>query len=212
MPRSLCRSLVFTISFLGAVAAPVAGQVPAPVDSLADIVLHPGDAVRIEIRDEPQISGEFPVGRDGALMLPLLGLVPVAGRPFDQVRQDLSMAYRRELIDPELRITPLVRIAVLGEVRRPGLFMVDPTQTMGELIALAGGFTPVADRDDITVLRGEGEVAAEFELGSETMYTMPQSGDRILVPRQSWFRDYLGVFLGAVGSVAVAVVTGVLVR
>src|SRR3990172_8473398 len=81
------------------------------------LLLRPGDALRVQVRDEPSWSGDFDVGEDGTVLLHPLGLVPVAGRPFAQVKDELLRAYQRELVNAAVTISPLVRIAVLGEVQ-----------------------------------------------------------------------------------------------
>src|SRR5690606_38319226 len=98
--------------------------------ALAEIRLQPGDVVAVEVRDEPSMGGQFQVAEDGTILIPLLGIVPVAGRTFAEVERDVRAAYARELADPVLRVRPLVRVAVLGEVMRPGLFPVDATHSI----------------------------------------------------------------------------------
>jgi protein involved in polysaccharide export with SLBB domain len=103
--------------------------------------LRPGDALRIEVKDEPQFSGEFAIGQDGMILLPVLGTVRVTDLPFAEVDGVLRKRLAGELVDPVIRITPLLRIAVLGEVRQPGLFLVDPTFSAADILARAGGLT-----------------------------------------------------------------------
>ncbi|HSL72531.1 MAG TPA: polysaccharide biosynthesis/export family protein [Longimicrobiales bacterium] len=178
----------------------------------SDVRLRAGDAVRIEIKYEPNLSGEFPVGADGAILLPTLGSQPVAGRSFDDVERALKQAYSAELRDPEIRITPLLRVAVLGEVRVPGVFLIDPTFSVADILARAGGLTPFASENSITIKRPSGEVVGRFSLGAAVQQPPISSGDQILVGRRSWASQNLGIFLSAAGSVAVALITAVLVR
>lgn len=180
--------------------------------SAAEVQLSPGDAVRIEVKDEPELSGQFPVGEDGAVLLPLVGLVAAANRPFGEVRREVEERYAGELREPVVRVTPLVRIAVLGEVRQPGLFPVDPTYTLGDVLALAGGLAPAADTRRVSVLRGGTVIVARLDPESSLLDLEPRSGDQIIVARQSWFHEHLAIFVGAVASVAAAAVTALIVR
>lgn len=207
MRWSLVRALLVCVLLSAGVPGRARGQPAA-----ADVQLSPGDAVRVEVKDEPGLSGEFPVGEDGAVLLPLIGLVAAAKRPFSEVRREVEERYAGELSEPVVRVTPLVRIAVLGEVRRPGLFPVDPTYTLGDVLALAGGLTPSADTRRVFVQRGDQAIVVRLDPESSLLDLEPRSGDQIIVARQSWFREHLAVFVGAMASVAAAGVTALIVR
>jgi polysaccharide biosynthesis/export protein len=174
--------------------------------------LRAGDGVRIEIKDEPTLSGEFIIGDDGQILLPTIGTIVVASRTFDEVKQELAKSYHRELVNPVLRITPLVRVSVIGEVRLPGLFLIDPTQGVGDVLARAGGPAPTANANRITILKSTGETVAKFRLGSAPLDATLHSGDQILVQRRPWTSEHLGILLGAVGSIGVALITGAVLR
>jgi polysaccharide export outer membrane protein len=183
-------------------------QVPAP----PILKLAPGDALRVEIKDEPTLSGQFAIGVDGAVLLPALGLVRAAGRPFPDVRDDLLQAYGKQLVDPVIRITPMVRVAVLGEVRMPGLYPVDPTLTVAGVIATAGGLTPMANHGSVSLVRDGRAMAAPFGPAWTTLNQSLQSGDQIVVSRKSWVSENTPFLLGALGSVAAAAIAGLIVR
>jgi protein involved in polysaccharide export with SLBB domain len=77
---------------------------------------------------------------------------------------------------------------------------------------MAGGFTPLADRNRIELIRDErAHVAMDEELSASGGPPL-RPGDRVMVGRVGWFRENLGVVIGAVGSLTVAVVTGLIVR
>lgn len=200
------RAVVFlpwALSF--AVVLPVTSQEEA-------IRLRPGDGLRIEIKDEPTLSGQFDLDERGAVMLPVLGLVSAADRPFVELQRDLLTAYRAELVDPVVRIVPLRRIAVLGEVRRPGLFPVDPTYTLSDLLAAAGGLTPQADRDEISLLRDGDVLVSNIHPQAMLLGERLESGDELHVGRRGWFAENTPFLIGAVGSIVATVVASLLVR
>ncbi len=212
MERALVRSLAVLPLALALLAARAAAQAPAQAPARESIRLRPGDVVRVEIRDEPSLGGQFSVGEDGYILIPRIGLIPVADRPFDAVRDDVRHAYAAELADTVMRVTPLVRIAVIGEVMRPGLFPVDPTQTLADVLATAGGLTPFADRGSVVLLRDGATTSVELDPGSAGLARRLRSGDRIVVGRRSWFSENLAIFVGAAASVAAAAVTSLIVR
>jgi polysaccharide biosynthesis/export protein len=185
---------------------------PAATAAQPDLRLRPGDALRVAVKNEPELSGDFPVASDGTVMLPIVGLTAAADRAFDGLRAELAGRYAEELADPEVQITALVRVSVLGEVRNPGLFLVDPTHAVRDVIALAGGLTPSAKRDAILITRGGVEVAAAYEAGADELAGALRSGDEVFVARRSWLSENLGIFVGAAASVAAAAVTSWIVR
>jgi polysaccharide export outer membrane protein len=176
--------------------------------------LRPGDAIRIEIRDEPAQGGNFTVDGDGQALLPLIGWVRVAGRPFEDVRRDVLSAYGRELVDAggRVRVTPVLRISVLGEVVNPGLVPVDPTFSLADVVASAGGLTPSANRSQISLLR-DGETLLTTSLDAISQVRTPiLSGDHIVVGRRSWMNENMSILVGGVVSVAAAVATALILR
>jgi len=181
-------------------------------DARGSLRLRPGDAILLELKDEPELTRVYTVGEDGAVLLPLVGLIRVAGRPIEEARAEILAKYRVELRDPVIRVTPLIRIAVLGEVQRPGLFPVDPSHTIGDLLALAGGLGPEADRGKVTIVRGAESIEVRLDGDFAGFQLALESGDQILVGRQSWLRQNATIFVGALASVAAAALTALIVR
>ncbi|HET7320866.1 MAG TPA: polysaccharide biosynthesis/export family protein [Longimicrobiaceae bacterium] len=180
--------------------------------SASELRLRPGDAVRLAVRDEPDLHGDFQIAASGEVLLPRIGLVEAAGRPFEEVAEEVKAAYGRVLVDEEVQVTPVLRIAVLGEVREPGLFPVDPTQSVADVLAAAGGVTPVGDPDRISLIRGGESMRLRLSMGGPLLAGRLASGDQIVVGRQSWVRDNLPVVIGAGASVLAAALTGLILR
>lgn len=221
--RTSCRSHVSLVPHMSmfilrttlwlAIAACVAGSGRAqspPAEG--PLLLRPGDAIRLAVKDEPTLSGQYVVAEDGNVLLPLIGAVAVAARPFPQVQQQIQAAYGLHLIEPILQVTPLVRIAVLGEVRQPGLYPVDPSYTLADAIAAAGGLSPQANQNKISLVRGGEVVVARLNVHSQSLGVTLRSGDQILVARRGWLVDNLPILIGAATSVAAAALTAVIIR
>lgn len=199
--RIWTRAVIATVAVVGT-ARPAAAQG----------TLRPGDAVRVTVLNEPELSGDFPVSQDGVVLLPLLGSVRVTGRPLDEVVTELRAGYTRELAQPDFQIVPLVRVTVTGEAREPGVQLVDPTQTLAEVLAMAGGAGPSAKRGIADLVRDGERRRISIEAGSPDLSRHPLSGDALFLPRRSWVSENLGILVGAAATVAAAAVTSVILR
>lgn len=123
----------------------------------ADYRFYPGDKLRIDLRNAPELSSEVTVAPDGRLTLSGLGSVMAGGRSVGELQKLIEDIYSRELIDPTLIITPTdfgsQKIFVGGEVKSPGVFElpgeIDPLQA----ILLAGGWTEDGKATHVIVMR-----------------------------------------------------------
>ncbi|HEU4885151.1 MAG TPA: polysaccharide biosynthesis/export family protein [Longimicrobium sp.] len=160
---------------------------PVPEDTSA-ITLRPGDLLRIQVWREPDLQGEFQVDVDGVVILPLIGEKRVTGIPVRRLRESLIEDYRVHLRNPSINITPLRRIHVLGAVRQPGMYPVDPTVTLADAVALAGGTVEGGDLRRLRIER-RGVVIRERVAAGETLRQVDlRSGDQIYIERRPWLQ------------------------
>ncbi len=194
---------------LVALATRLSAQAPP---STSELTLRPGDAVRLAVKDEPSLTGEFPVTETGQALLPEIGLVAVAGRPFDQVEREVRVAYGRMLVGAEIVLVPVARIAVLGEVRKPGLFPVDPSLTLADVLASAGGLTPIGDPNRIALVRDGRTRKLRLAPDERALAGHLRSGDELVIGQYGWLKQNLPVVVGAGASVVAAAVTSLILR
>jgi protein involved in polysaccharide export with SLBB domain len=175
-------------------------------------VLNPGDAVRITVWRKPELSGDFTVGSDGALVHPLYRQVVVTGVPLATVEDRLRTFLRQFETNPELSVQPLIRVAIGGEVRRPDLFTLTPELTVAQAVAAAGGPSERALGNQGRLLRRGQEYRLDLTRPDTGYASQPiQAGDQILLPRKtSIFRDYIAP-AGGLLSAAVSLI-GILTR
>jgi protein involved in polysaccharide export with SLBB domain len=188
-PQRLPGSLLAVLFVTGlALPGPLSSQNATAAEVAAEtITLQPGDVVRVGIWREDDLSGEFPVDEMGIVTLPLLGERDVNGIPMRALRDQLIEAYRVELRNPSITITPLRQVHVLGYVNDPGLYTVDPTFSLAGAIALAGGANPSGDLRRIRIIRG-GEVMKHGVRAEATLAGIDvRSGDQVFVGRRGWF-------------------------
>ena len=165
---------------LGPLAAPVAAGQPvvrplaSPVTLQEDsYLLGPGDLLELKLFDAPELSGNLDVLNDGTASLPLIGSVRLTGLSLFQASQLFTSLYRKQLLRPELQLLVVkprpIRVALVGEVERPGLYSLttsETTQTEGgpsltvsglptvvDAIQKAGGITQLADLRQVVLQR-----------------------------------------------------------
>lgn len=168
--------------------------------------LHPGDALLLRVWREPDMSDTLRVDEDGMVTFPLLGARRVTGIPTDSLKRRLVADFGR-YVKSEIEITVLRRLSVLGAVKQPGLYAVDPTYSLADALARAGGTTPNADRDDIRLLR-DGRVVRHSLEQTQTVAALPvRSGDQIVVGERSWLSRNWQWLAGTMVSAGVLVLT-----
>jgi polysaccharide export outer membrane protein len=148
--------------------------------------MSPGDIVRVEIWQERDVSGDFLVQADGSAVLPLLGEQRIAGIPVGVLRDSLRARYRKLLRNPSINITPLRRVQVLGEVMRPGVYVMDPTVSLSGLLAMASGANQNGDVRKISILRDGRVYRPRLGAGMTLLEADVRSGDQVVVGQKSW--------------------------
>lgn len=121
---------------------------PGAVTNPFEPILIPG-----RITDPPNATG-FLVDENGDVPLPLIGKVPAAGKTTTELADIIRTKLQAHLKEPTVTVTYTTRISVLGEVNRPGVFVLNfPAIILPEALGLAGDLTPYAKRDNILVIR-----------------------------------------------------------
>lgn len=159
---------------------------PRASQATSDYVLGAEDVVQVFVWKEPDLSAVATVRPDGRIALPLVGELMGAGKTSRELQVEVTSKLKRFIDQPA--VTVIVKeihspkISVLGEVRRPGRFLVPQPVTILDAIAMSGGFTEFADRGDVEILRpGAGgaveviavDVKSLIKDGS-TVYLQPQ--------------------------------------
>jgi polysaccharide export outer membrane protein len=160
--------------------------------------VQPGDLIRVKVWREPDLSGDVTVDPAGNATLPRLGPTPVAGLSADSLRSLIVTTYSQYLRDPAVDVTVLPRVTILGAVRDPGVHNLDPTMTIADALALAGGANPDGKRDKVELRRRGERVPVKLSLDAMLIDTPVRSGDQLVVPERSWLSRNTGLLLGAV--------------
>lgn len=190
------NSLVAALLFVAAAPAYAQGQdtATASITDTAGLmvgVMRPGDELNLQVFRDKELTGKYLIDSRGYVQIPGLGVIRVAGlspaEATDRLRQQLI---RRGTANPELAVYPLIRVSVLGEVVKPGLYSVDPGTSIIQLVTLVGGPTPNADLTHTSVIREGKTVPIDLRSalsGSASGRVVLYSNDVLVVPRKSTF-------------------------
>ncbi len=164
--------------------------------------LRPGDVLVITVWGQDDYSGNFKVDETGRIPYPVLGEIDTNGKTMTQIREEIRTGLERIFNDPFVTVSPQFSIAVLGEVNNPGLFPVDPTLTVLDIVAMAGGPGRNGNINKIQLLRGGQTLDLRFErdrVGALTLQEVGlRSGDQIMIARRGFTNDDLRTLLSLV--------------
>ncbi len=156
-----------------------------------DYVLKVGDGIALRVYNEPDLDTDTRVLKTGELSIPLLGSVPVEGMTIEAASARIYELYNADyLVEPKLTLSVTEYapeyVDILGEVKRAGRVMIPATGRLdlASLFAMAGGFTPEADPNLVTVMKADGEVqkyngTQASEAALQRVFL--SSGDRVIV-------------------------------
>jgi protein involved in polysaccharide export with SLBB domain len=165
----------------------VCALVVQPRHALADTPaykLGTGDKVRVTVFNEKDLSGDFDVNDQGLVALPLIGQVQVGGLTLSQAQDLITQKYGKDyLVSPRVNVEVLNYrpFFILGEVKNPGSYPFVNGMTVVNAVALAGGYTPRANKNHIVMKRATNPGAGEQEV-PEDGPVLP--GDIIRVPER----------------------------
>ena len=194
-------------------------RVSDPSQNIPIYLLGPGDDVRFDVFNVPELTNDesgnrlvtdniYRVLADGTISLPWIGSVYVAGMSLEQAAAVVSRAYEAFIFDPVVTLSLSaprpIRIAVAGEVDRPGAYTtrqegaastevsVAELRTVAQAIQNAGGITQLADVRNIELVRPQPDgtrvvIPINFYAllveGDQSQNALLRDGDTVFVPR-----------------------------
>ena len=189
-------------------AQPLAAQTSQPVSAVRQDSLRVGDVLKLWIWREEDLSGEFAVPQGGVIVLPKIGPRKVTGQATTELRTALIAEYQKYLRNPSIEITFLRRVNVLGAVRQPGVYSLDPTMSIAMAVAMAGGMAPDGNPDRVELFRNGQRLEVRITQRTTIAELPIQSGDQLFVRERSWAARNFGALMGgglSLLSIAIAV-------
>ena len=161
-----------------------AASAPAAYD--AAYQLDAGDKLRVVVYGQDGLTNTYAIDAAGAITMPLIGSVPARGRTPQGLAAAIAAKLRAGFIrDPSVavEIDTYRPFFILGEVAAPGQYPYVPNMSVESAVAIAGGFSPRAQRDRVTITHTDpsGSFRTVVPLG-----TPIRPGDTVLVGER-WF-------------------------
>jgi polysaccharide export outer membrane protein len=197
-PRSLTRLLLAALILIAAFAAPARAQ------GKPDYPLGAGDAIKVQVFQNPDLTIETRVSENGSITYPLIGAVDLGGLSIAAAEQKIADALAKGgfIQKPQVNIVLIQirgnQVAVLGQVNRPGRFPLETANTrLSDMLANAGGATSVGDDIAIVIgvrngqpFRKQIDIASIFLSEKLQDDIVLQGGDSIYVHRAPVFYIY----------------------
>ena len=147
-----------------------------------DYKLGANDRLRITVFGQPTLTGEYTLDGNGVLAFPLIGNVLANGVTTSQLQQSIAAKLEPDyLVNPNVSAEVITRrpFFVIGEVQKPGNYSYVTSLTAINAVAIAGGFTRRAKKNDFYIRRlaADGQ-AVRIEAHSGTVL---QPGDTLEV-------------------------------
>jgi polysaccharide biosynthesis/export protein len=197
--KSQLRAGHFPQAFIVILAAVLVGFTQATA-APEDYRLGAGDLLKIVVFDHDEFSVDARVSQRGNITFPLVGQVPVAGLS----TRDAELLLARHLIDggfvKQPQISVLVseyqsqKVAVMGQVAKPGQYPLDVSKRVLDVLALAGGVLNDTAADDVTLVRADStRVVIDLQKlfdGNPAANLSVQDGDTVFVAHAPQFYIY----------------------
>lgn len=160
-PRGHSMQNIFGLFFvaLAALATVASSQARADDDSYR---INGGDQIHISVYGEQNLNDDVTVQPDGRVSFPLVGNITALGLTLEELQAKIADSLRQSQYFPNLtnnEVTVALRkatgnsVSVIGQVKQAGTYTFDTRLDVMQVLSLAGGLTPFADKEGILILR-----------------------------------------------------------
>jgi polysaccharide export outer membrane protein len=169
-------------------AAPMRGPVVVAQPVAYDSAYHldAGDKLRVVVYGQEGLTNTYAIDAAGSITMPLIGAVSARGRTPAGLAAEITAKLRNGYIrDPSVavEIDSYRPFFILGEVQAPGQYPYVPNMTVESAVAIAGGFTPRAKRNMVTITHTDAGGSGRYVV---PMGTSLSPGDTVYVGER-WF-------------------------
>ena len=193
-------------SLPGCAGPPLSADVIAEANSAnqKQFLLGPEDVLEVRVwRSEDLTQKDLVVRPDGKIAMPLIGDVDVSGRTASEVAAQIAGLLKVYKDNPSVSVkvkeVNSYHVYVLGDVAKPGKYQLKSLATVLQAIAMAGGFTPYAAKNQMQVRRtmvGQDGHSKQLRIparyddlvsgNGEIKDFVLKAGDVVVVPNRAW--------------------------
>lgn len=163
----------------------------------ADYIIGSGDLMNVLVYGEPDLTSIVRVSKEGFIELPLIGKLQAAGATTPELKGRIEARLKEGyLVNPDVQIILQEYkqdvVHLMGQVATPGPYRITHSDTLMATISKAGGFTPIAKRNKVKIVRRENGSSKVFFVDTtaitnegrlqDDVLLMP--GDVIIVPER----------------------------
>jgi len=126
----------------------------------ADYAIGSGDLMNVLVYGEPDLTSMVRVSNEGFIELPLIGKVRASGATTPELKKEIEARLKEGyLVNPDVQIILQEYrqdvVHLMGQVATPGPYRITHANTLMGTISKAGGFTPIAKRKKVKIIRKE---------------------------------------------------------
>lgn len=166
--------------------------------------LHREDVIFISVWNEPSLTQETPISRDGFISVPLVGAVKVEGMTVSELEEYLERTYKEKgyFTDPQVAVTIRQfyrpRVSLLGMFNRPGVYEFKYGDRLLDALSLGANYAvDRADLDRARLEREDGTVLALnlrklIEEGDTSLNIELKDNDTVIIPEDTLNRVFVG--------------------
>lgn len=163
----------------------------------ADYRIGPGDNVKIDVWENPDVSVTVPVRPDGKVTMPLIEDIHAEGKTPYEFARSVEADLKKYINDPIVTVTVLSfvgtfsdKVRVVGEAQRPEAVPYRTGMTLLDLMIQVGGLTDFAAGNRATLIRKEDNVEQQYRVrlddlvksGDISANAIVYPGDIIIIP------------------------------
>jgi polysaccharide biosynthesis/export protein len=179
---------LFTILLLGLLFNGVAHATPE------SLLIGSGDLLHVQVADTPEMDqhprvtdlGEVPI--QGAGNVKVAGLTPAAAAKVIQDQLIAAHYMRHPMVMVTIEQYATQTVSVIGEVKLPGAYTIGTQRSILDVLALAGGLNPAADRNIVIERHSDPNDCVHYNYSNNAAAAVSQQvlvrpGDTVLVPK-----------------------------
>lgn len=186
--KNIKRSEYFGFDYINSLATELPSYTLLPVPN--DYIVTFNDSLRIIFTGSRNQIVDVNVSLDGAILMPELGRIQAVGKTFDELKSTINslveLSYVGVKVDLSLTNLSAKKISIIGAVKTPGMYLVNPFTTISSSLAYVDGLEDYASLRQIKLVKGNGE-EFNFDLydllirGDRSKDLVVSAGDTIIV-------------------------------